>query len=201
MEEEDRLQAKAHYFDRWAGRYDSFWTSLLYRWCHRRLLSYAQPAAEVLDLGCGTGRLLGLLADRWSEMRGLGLDVSGGMIEQARLGNRHPGRLNFLQAGVAPLFFADGRFDALFCTFSFQHYPHPEWVLAEIGRVLRPGGRFYWVEASAFGGTGRAQVNVTPGGLRLYSAACRAQMALTAGLGCAAHHRLLGPVLLSVFVR
>ncbi|MBW4698129.1 MAG: class I SAM-dependent methyltransferase [Aphanocapsa lilacina HA4352-LM1] len=197
--EEMSLKAKEQYFDRWAGRYDGFWTSLLYRWCHRRLLSHVLPPAEALDLGCGTGRLLGLLADRWGGMRGMGLDLSGQMIVQARLGNCHRERLDFLQAGVQPLPFADGRFDALFCTFSFQHYPNPEGVLGEISRVLRPGGRFYWAEASPR--TGQARLKMTPGGIRLYSPECRAQLGLEAGLGCAAHHQLFGPVLLSVLVR
>ncbi|WP_041244264.1 class I SAM-dependent methyltransferase [Gloeobacter kilaueensis] len=199
--DKDRFGPKARYFDRWAARYDSVLTGWAYWWLHRRLLAWVPPMPEatVLDLGCGTGRLLERLAARETALRGIGVDLSEAMIQQAQQRNPCPERLQFVQGKAERLIFADATFDVVFCTFSFQHYPYPEAVLQQIRRVLRPGGHFYWLDLSVGNRTGELLVPVTPGGLRLYSPALRQQLAGEAELFCTAH-RTLFPALLSVFV-
>ncbi|MBC8123274.1 MAG: class I SAM-dependent methyltransferase, partial [Gemmatimonadaceae bacterium] len=114
---QDWQKAKEDYFDRWAASYDAFYTAWLYRWGHARLLAQVHPlqASQVLDLGCGTGFLLRGLAKRFSDLRGVGLDLSERMVLQARKRN-HPARLSFVQGNAEALPFADAQFDAVFST-------------------------------------------------------------------------------------
>jgi SAM-dependent methyltransferase len=105
----------------------------------------APQGARVLEVGCGPGRLSIRLS------RELGLDVTGldldpAMIDRARANARradgHGGRApSFVVGDVALLSFPDGSFDLVVSTLSMHHWADPSDGLAEIGRVLRPGGR------------------------------------------------------------
>jgi SAM-dependent methyltransferase len=105
----------------------------------------AGPGARVLEVGCGPGRL----AIRLAREHGLdvtGVDLDPGMIERA-LANvaalpngRGPGP-SFAVGDAASLPFADRSFDLVVSTLSLHHWADPAAGLAEIGRVLRPGGR------------------------------------------------------------
>ena len=99
------------------------------------------PQPNVLDLGCGTGRLLSKLAATFPDLRGTGLDLSAQMIRQARSRSHHWPRLIYLQEGNAlALPFADGQFNAVFNGLSFLPYLSPEQVFAQVSRVLQKGG-------------------------------------------------------------
>lgn len=93
------------------------------------------PGARVLDLGCGPGVVCGLAAERGALPTGA--DVSAGMVAEAR--RRHPG-LAFVQADAVELPFGDGAFDACVGNFVLNHLPAPEAAVAELARVLAPGG-------------------------------------------------------------
>ena len=106
----------------------------------------AAPAgARVLEVGCGPGRL----SIRLARQHGLdvtGLDLDPAMIGRARANAAHPGNggdrwPSFLIGDVAALAFPDGSFDLVVSTLSMHHWADPTAGLAEIGRVLRPGGR------------------------------------------------------------
>lgn len=122
------------------------------------------PDARCLDLGCGTGRLaLGLLplldASRGGHYHGI--DIHPERIAWARthLGGAHPAAsFTFIDhrsphfnpggqpdASLAPLPLADGSFDAILAHSLFTHLLRPValHLLAEVGRLLRPGGWFY----------------------------------------------------------
>jgi SAM-dependent methyltransferase len=97
----------------------------------------AAPAgARVLDVGCGPGHLAGRLADRGLAVTGIDLDPT--MVELAR--RRVGGRAEVAMANVAALPFEDGSFDLAVSTLSMHHWADPRAGLAEIARVLRPGG-------------------------------------------------------------
>ncbi len=66
-----------------------------------------------------------------------GADVSPGMLAEAR--RRHPG-LTFVEADAVALPFEDGAFDACVGGFVLNHLPAPEAAVAELARVLAPGG-------------------------------------------------------------
>jgi SAM-dependent methyltransferase len=101
--------------------------------------------ARVLEVGCGPGRLSIRLAGRHG-LDVTGLDLDPAMIRRARAnadrrGNRDQRRPSFLVGDVASLAFPDRSFDLVVSTLSMHHWADPTAGLAEISRVLRPGGR------------------------------------------------------------
>lgn len=197
--EKDFLTRKQTFFDTWAPHYDCLLTTIFYQAVHQRLLTYVTlpPQPTVLDLGCGTGKLLSRLAKQFPSLKGTGLDLSQEMLRQARAGNVHHPRLIYLQGNAEKLPFAEKQFDAVFNTISFLHYRYPQQVLSEIKRILASDGNFYLVDYTV----GKlATVPISPGGLRFYSAKEREDLGKSVGLKCLGHYYLVGRVLLSIFV-
>jgi ubiquinone/menaquinone biosynthesis C-methylase UbiE len=131
-------------FKLWSPVYDApIFQRTYYRRVHARLLEIldAEPPRRVLDLGCGTAQLTDDLARRWPGARVVGLDLSSEMLAaaQRRLGDRAP---ELVRANSAALPFADGSFDLVTSSLSYHWYPDAGRVLAELARVIRPGGRF-----------------------------------------------------------
>ncbi len=93
---------------------------------------------NILDVGCGTGPTLELLAKEFPEREFNGLDLTPKMIEVAKA-KKLPNS-NFVVGDSENMPFESSSFDALICANSFHHYPNPERFLAEAERVLRPGG-------------------------------------------------------------
>lgn len=197
------LQNKKLIFDLWASSYDWLLPSVFYQAVHRRLLEYVDlpNQANVLDLGCGTGRLLERLATEYTELRGTGLDLSTNMLRLARLTNRHHPRLIFIEGKAESLPFGDGQFDAVFNTISFLHYAQPEQVLHEVSRVLVPGGRFYLVDFTSKIENKLPILPISVQGIKFYSPNQRQVLGAAAGIFCVSHHYLLGPVLLTIFAK
>ena len=94
-------------------------------------------ARSVVDAGCGTGRMTGLLASQGVDVSGI--DVSAGMISVAR--RTYP-ELSFGVAELADLPYADGQLGGVFAWYSIIHTPPEDLprVFAEFFRVLAPGG-------------------------------------------------------------
>lgn len=196
--------SKQQIFNQWAPSYDCLWTTVFYQAIHQRLLEYVElpDRPQVLDLGCGTGKLLDRLAAQFPKLHGTGLDFSESMLQMARSGNRYSDRLNFVAGDATALPFESAQFDAAFSTISFLHYPNPQAVCAEIARVLRRQGHFYLADFTLpRGQSGSRKLPVSPDGITLYSQEARSQLGQAAGLNCTGHYYLLGWVLLSVFVR
>jgi SAM-dependent methyltransferase len=97
-------------------------------------------AGPALEVGCGTGHWLSVLAPH--TQRVVGLDFSTGMLAHARQAAPAAG-LAQGQAGQLP--FASASFDLLLCVNALHHFPDPRAFVAESLRVLRPGGA--WVNA------------------------------------------------------
>ena len=193
-------QQKENFFNLWAPYYDCLLTTVFYQAIHQRLLDYVELEgnALVLDIGCGTGRLLDRLAAKFLTVKGIGLDLSPLMLRRARAENRFHKRLIFVSGNAESLSFAEEQFDAVFCTISFLHYPHPEQVFEQVSRVLAHGGRFYLVD----GYIGEKDYLVSVPGIgemRLYNRQQREQLGKEAGLSCLAHHHLLPGILLTIF--
>ena len=112
----------------------------------------------VLDLGCGTGTLLSLLA-KFDSLELNGVDVSIDMIEVAR--GKTKGRVKLLISSADCLGFKNQIFDAIVGTGVLHHLQDLKIVFLEIERVLKPGGIFLFIEPSAqwiFNGSLRSKV-------------------------------------------
>ncbi|MDW7745069.1 methyltransferase domain-containing protein [Halomonas sp.] len=97
-------------------------------------------AGRVLDLGCGAGELTASLAGRFG--RGctvIGLDLAPGMLEVARRTHGDAARWLFGDAAALPL--AEASQDLVVSNLAIQWCPDLDAVMAELRRVLRPGGR------------------------------------------------------------
>ena len=106
--------------------------------------------ADLLDVGCGTGFLLDLLAKQQAAHYA-GLDLSPEMIRIARQKDIPGAELTEGSADRLP--FPDESFDIVTCSQSFHHYPYPEKAMAEAFRVLRKGG-LYILSDTGVGGLG-----------------------------------------------
>lgn len=193
------FKQKQNFFDTWANFYDLIFTTIFYQAIHQRLLEYVTlPSSSlVLDLGCGTGKLLNRLARKFPNLTGIGLDLSPQMLRQARKANQFHPRLIFIQGNANQLPFAENQFDAVFNTISFLHYPEPELVLGEIYRVLKPQGKFYLADyTSKIIGN---QVSISPGGINFYSEKMRENLANQVNLIVINHHYLFAGVTLTIF--
>lgn len=140
-------------FDRWAPHYDQDRSGRrFFGPVHAQTLALAaaldmQPR-RVLDIGCGTGTLLALMARQFPAAALAGVDPAAGMISVARQAGV-PTAL--AQANAAALPFADGSFDLVTSTVSFHHWGDQRAGLAEAGRVLAPGGVFILADLHAVG--------------------------------------------------
>jgi SAM-dependent methyltransferase len=97
--------------------------------------------ADVVDLGCGTGRLESVLLPRLGEGTVVAVDFSPAMIEQASRRCADP-RVTWLCRDVLATGLASGSADVVLCFDSFPHFPDGAAVVVEAARWLRPGGAF-----------------------------------------------------------
>ena len=119
------------------------------RW-RRSLVSQLKvdPAATVLDVCTGTG-LVAIDIAGGVGCRVVGLDLSRGMIEQARrnvASKDADSSVTLIQGRAERLPFADGSLDAVVFTFLLRYVESPESTLVELARVLRPGGQMASLE-------------------------------------------------------
>lgn len=113
-------------------------------------LSVLKPAIgeRVLDLGCGTGEDLRLLAGFVGEKSDLlGIDLSENMVIEARRRTpvNHP-HIRFHSGDIQHLALEDGSREICWCERALQHVESPERVVREIRRVLVPGGRALFLD-------------------------------------------------------
>ena len=93
---------------------------------------------NLLDVGCGTGPMVELLASEFPDKHYTGLDLTPRMIEVANAKGIENAR--FIVGDAEDLPFDDASFDAVICANSFHHYPNPQMFFDGVARVLRPGG-------------------------------------------------------------
>lgn len=155
----------------------------------------AAPGARVLELGCGTGRNLALIARRWPGMRLHGVDISQDMLgaaarrlgQSARLALADASRFDAQSLLGIPLF------DRVVISFALSMIPPWQDTIAQAARLLAPGGSLHIVDfhdAAGLPGPLRrglnawlARFHVTP---RLGMAEECQALAARMGLGCQA---------------
>jgi demethylmenaquinone methyltransferase/2-methoxy-6-polyprenyl-1,4-benzoquinol methylase/phosphoethanolamine N-methyltransferase len=118
-------------------------------------MAAAAPGESVLDVGCGTGSLaIALKAEVGASSEVTGIDASPEMIEQARRKATRAGvDAGFEVALIEEMPFTDARFDLVVSSFMLHHLPEDvkRKGLAEVRRVLKPGGRFLAVDFGEMG--------------------------------------------------
>jgi len=130
-------------FHRGAGEYDQH-TPVQQRVLRQLLLELEQlplaADARVLDIGCGTGRLLELVKQHFPGTALTGLDLAPNMLQQAaaRLGEN----ARLMQGDAEQLPFADNSFQLALSSSTFQWLDNLQHCFEEAGRVLEPEGRF-----------------------------------------------------------
>ena len=107
---------------------------------------------RALDIGCGGGATMGRLARHIQAAGGMGhvsgVDISEVSCEASRRNNAEAiraGQMDVTQASVESLPYPDAAFDVVTTVESFYFWPNPTRCLAEVARVVRPGGRFLLV--------------------------------------------------------
>ena len=132
-----------------ADRYDLITVLLSFgldRQWKRRLMSLAGslPGKRALDLACGTGDIAFAFAERGASV--VGLDITHRMVEiasakgQAHSASRTGPLAHFLVGDMMALPFADAQFDVITTGYGLRNVPELAGAIAEIERVLRPGG-------------------------------------------------------------
>ena len=127
-------------FDRISPVYDAMnrtmTAGLDQRWRRAAVAAVVRPGDRVLDACCGTGDLA--VAALHAGGHVTGLDFSERMLERAR---RKSAEIEWVQGDALSLPFEDGSFDATTVGFGVRNLDDLERGLAELRRVLRPGGR------------------------------------------------------------
>jgi malonyl-CoA O-methyltransferase len=131
-------------FDRSAGDEEHFPSTIDPRIFHVQLvlgeLAGLGPSGRALDLGCGKGRFARIVKDAHPGATVVALDLSEAMLAHA------PRDLGRVSASMNALPFADSAFDAAYATESLEHAVDIDRAVAEMCRVVRPGGRIVVID-------------------------------------------------------
>lgn len=140
-------------FDNWAPSYDASALQPAYRAAHDAVLSHAKQLLghprRILDIGCGTGRLLRTAADLFPQATLVGVDMSAAMLSIASAAAPMAGRLAWVHAAAERLPVADMAFDLVVSTASFPHWADHHAAIGEIRRALAADGLFGMADLSS----------------------------------------------------
>lgn len=105
--------------------------------------------ARAIELGCGPGHICKQMADAGAKVTGV--DISPEMVALAR---RTYADIEFLQGSADELSLDGDTFDVALINFSIHHFARPSMAIAEVRRVLKPGGRLVFAGPIEQGGFG-----------------------------------------------
>jgi phosphatidylethanolamine/phosphatidyl-N-methylethanolamine N-methyltransferase len=133
-------------YRRWAAIYD-FGFGIISKAARRAAVAAvnAAPGQNVLEVGVGTGLALPMYAP---EKHVTGIDLSAEMLLQARARATELGLRNIdslLEMDAQATSFADGQFDIAVAMFVASVVPNPRALVAELKRIVKPGGTILFV--------------------------------------------------------
>ena len=153
IQDDSRLQDVLHerrtksqeFFNSSAGQWDRLRTELFgHRFHFAALIGLVDPDWAVGDIGCGTGEVAAALAP--FVQRVIAVDGSGPMLQAARRRLEHVPNVDVRRGDVEALPIDDASLEAVTFILVLHHVAAPEKALAEVARVLRPGGRLLLVD-------------------------------------------------------
>lgn len=131
--EQERLQRQAQFLRR-----------------HLHTQTSLKPGQRVLEIGCGVGAQLSILAE-FPGVHLVGLDRSSEQLARARellAGPLADGRVELVESMAEELPFGDEEFDQIFLFFVLEHVRNPQSVLVQARRVVKPDGRLTVTEVN-----------------------------------------------------
>lgn len=144
----------AELFDQFTAVWDGIDRGAFSEWLRKQLAT----GKRAVDLGCGAGRHIPLLAERYGQV--LGVDVSARMLELARKHHSYP-NVTYRQAEVLDVDPAAGDvFDAVVSVATLHHAGDPETVLRHVRSVVAPNGRAVIVDMVNLGGWDKREWHV-----------------------------------------
>ena len=145
----DTLPPEARMWGQPGTAYDGISFGLADTIAHTVQALWPRPDERILDIGAGTGWAARLAA--WRGARVTGIDIAPGMVQAAEtLAQGVKPRPRFQQAAAEELPFDDASFDGVLSTYGVIFSAQPARAVAEMARVLRPGGRLAlatWADA------------------------------------------------------
>jgi ubiquinone/menaquinone biosynthesis C-methylase UbiE len=143
-------------FNRMAAGYERHYLQrLIFEPVQKTVLELARAEVPepgtILDVGCGTGRLLRAAAEEFPAAKIEGVDAAQEMVRYAQGLVAAGSSITIRQGTAEHLPFADAQFDLVFSTMTFHHWADQRAGAAEVARVLKPGGRWLLADFIATG--------------------------------------------------
>jgi ArsR family transcriptional regulator len=135
---------------------EEFFASASGQWDHLRaelfgdrfhlhaLLALIDPSLTVGDLGCGTGQVSELVSPHVAKV--IAVDGSADMVQAARRRLKGASHVEVRRGDMEALPIDDGQLDVAIVALVLHHVPEPPRAIAEVSRVLKPGGRVLIVD-------------------------------------------------------
>jgi len=141
----ERRAKSQEFFSSSAGQWDRVRDELFGDRFHlAALAALAQPDWIVGDLGCGTGQVSAVLAPFVARV--IAVDASPAMLQAARKRLTLLDNIDLRRGDLEALPIDDGRLDLATIMLVLHHVPEPARAIAEVARVLKPGGRLVLVD-------------------------------------------------------
>jgi len=141
----ERRTKSQEFFSSSAGQWDRVRDEMFGDRFHLAALgAFADPAWTVGDLGCGTGQVSAALAPFVARV--IGVDGSAAMLQAAKKRLQPFEHVELRRGDLESLPIDDTRLDAATLMLVLHHVPEPDRALAEVARVIKPGGRLVVVD-------------------------------------------------------
>src|SRR6202167_4610454 len=134
------------YFNRAAGDEEHYPSTIDPRIWHVKLvLEHLGDASgkRVADIGCGKGRFARIVKERWPDARVIAVDLAEAMLAHV------PANIERVAASMTALPVASDTMDAAYATESLEHAVDIPAAVAELARIVRPGGRIAIIDKNA----------------------------------------------------